>query len=396
MVKTMTPSFEYNTLAHTEHVIELGKILDQCFIVSPGSKQIYINSIGRENFRILRKDREIVGGLAILVMAQWWGGVRVPMSGIASVGIAPEYRGDGAAIALLHHTLKELHNHGVPISVLYPATQPLYRKAGYEQGGSFCVWEVPTDSIKIREQPLPLKSIQPINHQILNYPYLQQAKLTNGYLDRHPAIWQGIVSTKEKETIFAYLIGTEDQPQGYIIFTQERTENGTILWVRDWTILTTVAFQSFWSFMAKQRSMVDRVRWKSSVVDSLTLLLPEQTAKIQSQERWMLRVIDVAKALSARGYPPGIQAELHLDVQDDFLAANNGRFILSVANGRGEVTKGGKGELQLDIKGLAPLYTGLFSPYQLQLARKLVATEKAFLAATQIFAGVSPGMPDFF
>ncbi|MBW4642761.1 MAG: GNAT family N-acetyltransferase [Goleter apudmare HA4340-LM2] len=392
----MSPEFEYSTLAAPEDVNQLGKILDQCFIGSPGQEAIYINSIGLENFRIIRRDQQVVGGLAILRMGQWWGGQRLPMSGIAAVGIAPEYRGDGAAIALLQHALKELHNQGSPISVLYPATQYLYRKAGYEQGGSLCFWEMLTDSIQVKEQPLPLKSIASSNPQVFDEIYQQQVKLTNGYLDRHPAIWQRIVTTQEKETVFAYLIGTPDQPQGYIIFSQERTENGTILWVRDWAVLTVAAAQSFWSFIAKHRSQIDRVRWQSSINDYLTLLLPEQTAKVFSHKRWMLRLIDVSKALEGRGYPPGVQGELHLEVQDNLLPANNGKFILSVANGRGEVTSDGRGELQLDIKGLAPLYTGLFTPEQLQLTGKLTATETALLTATQIFAGVGPTMPDFF
>jgi predicted acetyltransferase len=138
------------------------------------------------------------------------------------------------------------------------------------------------------------------------------------------------------------------------------------------------------------------VRWKSSITDSLTLLLPEQTAKICQSDRWMLRIVDVCKALAARGYPPGVEAELHLDIQDNLLSANQGKFILSVANGRGEVTKGGKGEFKLDIQGLAPLYSSLFTPHQLQLAGKLDATATALSTATQIFAGVSPWMMDFF
>nr|WP_084786350.1 sterol carrier protein domain-containing protein [Mastigocladopsis repens] len=69
---------------------------------------------------------------------------------------------------------------------------------------------------------------------------------------------------------------------------------------------------------------------------------------------------------------------------------------LSVANGCAEVTSGGKGEMKLDIRGLAPLYTGLFTPQQLQFAGQLDATQTAMSAATQIFAGASPWMADFF
>ncbi|MBD6616154.1 GNAT family N-acetyltransferase [Komarekiella sp. 'clone 1'] len=391
----MTPQFEYSTFAHPQDIQQLASILEQCYLMSSDDSEIYINRIGTENFRFIRVE-QVIGGLAILAMGQWWGGQRVPMTGIAAVGIAPEYRGSGAAIALMQHTLKELHTQEVPISVLYPATQRLYRKAGYEQGGSLCTWEISTQSIQIREQPLPLQPIIPINHQVFHDLYQQQARLTHGYLDRNQAIWQGLIQPNNQEIIYGYLIGDKDQPQGYIIFSQHSAQDSAILQVRDWVVLSDAAAQTFWSFVANHRSQIKQVRWKSSAIDSLTLRLPEQTAKILHHDRWMLRVIDLVKALEMRGYPPGIQAELHLEVKDDLLAGNNGKFILSVANGCGEVTKGGKGELQLDIKGLAPLYTSLFTPYDLQLAGKLDATETALLAATQIFAGVSPWMINFF
>ena len=83
----------------------------------------------------------------------------------------------------------------------------------------------------------------------------------------------------------------------------------------------------------------------------------------------MLRIIDVVGALSKRGYPMGLDAELHLEVSDRAIASNNGKFCLRVSQGRGEVTKGGKGEFQLDVRGLAPLYTGLFTPIQLTTCR---------------------------
>ncbi|WP_414563728.1 MULTISPECIES: enhanced intracellular survival protein Eis [unclassified Anabaena] len=392
----MPIQFKYATPSSKEDVQQLGYILEQCFIMSAGDSAIYMPRIGVDNLRAIYQDQQIVGGLATIPMGQWWGGQRVPMTGIAAVGIAPEYRGDGAAIALIEEAVKELSDQEVPISVLYPATQRLYRKAGYEQGGSYCTWEISPDSIQLQDKSLPLQPVIAKNHYVFHDLYQQQAKLTDGYIDRHPAIWQGVTQPDHQETVYSYLIGDTDQPQGYIIFTQERTKDGAILRVRDWTMLTHAAVRTFWKFVANHRSQIDKVQWKSSVVDFLTLLLPEQTAKIKNQERWMLRIINVVKALEMRGYPPGIDAELHLEIQDNLLVANNGKFILSVANGRGEVTKGGKGELQLDIKNLASLYTGLFTPQQLQLSGKIDATATGLGAATQIFTGNSPWMADFF
>ncbi|WP_250121678.1 GNAT family N-acetyltransferase [Chroococcidiopsis sp. CCMEE 29] len=390
----MTPQFEYS-IANQDDVRQFGKIAEQCFISPPGNIETYINRIGVENLRLIHRSEQVVGGLAMLSMGQWFGGQCVPMTGIAAVGIAPEYRGSGAAIALMQHTVKELHTKGVPISVLYPATQRLYRKAGYEQGGALCGWEIPTESIQVREQPLSVLPV-PSDCQVFHDLYQQQARLINGHLDRNPAIWQQTTQPDEKEIYYAYLLGSTDQPEGYIIFSQQPAEDGSLLLVKDRVVLTAAAAKTFWCFLANHRSSIKKVRWRGAASDSLMLLLPEQTAKPRFADRWLLRVIDVGKALSKRGYPPEIEAELHLEVRDDLIAENNGKFMLSVANGRGEVARGGKGELKLDVRGLAPLYTGLFTPHQLQLAGQLDATETAISTATEIFAGLSPWMPDFF
>jgi predicted acetyltransferase len=391
----MTTQFTYHSLTETE-VKELGYIFEQCFIVQPTEEESYINRVGVETFRVLRQNQQLVGGLAILNMGQWWGSQVVPMAGIAAVGIAPEYRGSGAAFTLLQHTLKEIYTQEVPISVLYPAVQHLYRKVGYEQGGNFCTWEVPTQSIQIKEQILPIQRINFISPEIFVDLYQQQAKVSQGYLDRNSAIWKAVTRVTGKSHLYAYLIGVAEKPEGYVIFEQERTSDGKILKIRDWVILTTAAARTFWAFLNNHRSMIDKVQWKSSFNDPLNLFLPEQTAKIKYQKTWFLRIVNLVKALEIRGYPLGLEAELHLAVQDNLFSANSGKFILSVANGQGKITVGGKGELQLDISGLAPLYTGLFTPCQLQLAGKLEATETALTTATRIFTGAIPTMVDFF
>jgi predicted acetyltransferase len=390
------PPFEYSTLSDPTEMQRLGTLLAQCFNSPPDHEETYLKRIGANNFRIIRQHGQLVGGLATIPMGQWFGAQCVPMVGIAGVGIAPEYRGSGAAIALMQSVVQELHSNGVPISALYPAAQRLYRKAGYEQGGSLCSWEIPTADIQMKEQPLSFHAVDAAEYAQFQPLYQQKAKGHNGNLDRHPALWQGIINPDETEPVYAYLIGNTNQPQGYLIFSQHRTRDGSIVRVRDWTALTVVAAKSLWSFLATHRSQVETIRWRGEAIEPLTLLLPEQTAQLRSVERWMVRIINVDKALVKRGYPSGIQAELHLDIHDDLLPENNGKLILTVSNGQGEVNRGGTGELKLTVQALTPLYTGLFTPYQLAAIGYLDGSELALSTATQLFAGSSPWMPDFF
>lgn len=391
----MVNQFEYNPLNDSKEAQQLSSILTQAFVSPSNTEDNYIQRIGVENFRVIRQSGKLLGGLAMIPMGQWFGRRRVAMVGIAGVGIAPDHRGSGGAIALMQQTLKELHANGVAISTLHPAVQSLYRKVGYEQGGSYCGWEIPASQIQIRESSLPIAPI-PLNSERLSPLYQQQAQCNNGYLDRHPCLWQEILRPISQEALYAYQFGSVDHPQGYIIFKQTRTEAGSILQIRDWVVLTTAAGRSLWSFLAGHRSMIKQIHWCGSAIDALTLMLPEQTFQSQFVERWMLRIIDVQRALEARGYPLNIEADLHLDIQDNLLPENTGKFILSVFQGQGQITQGGRGELRLNIRGLGPLYTGLFSPHQLQLMGQLTGEEKALAIATQLFASPSPWMPDFF
>jgi predicted acetyltransferase len=392
----MTTQFDYTLIDRPDDDRQLAKILDRCFISPPEyttTEQDYLNWIGRENLRFIRQNGKIFGGLVILNMGQWYGSNCVPMAGIASVGIAPQYRGSGAAIALMQSVVQELYAQGSPISVLYPAVQQLYRKAGYEQAGILCRWEAKIDSIQMRDRTLPMTEIDLSKPDRLDSIYRQQATVNHGNLDRHSLIWKAIAHLPNPQKIDAFLIGSETQPQGYLIFTQS---HDGLIDIKDWVVLTPEAGQRFWTFLADHRSQMDKVQWNSAIVDPLSLLLPEKTAKLKWEKRWMLRIIHVMKALAIRGYLTQLDAELHLDIYDDLLLENNGKFILSVANGEGEVTRGGKGDLKIDIRGLAPLYTGLFTPHQLQMMGRIEGTQKALSIAAQMFGGAVPWMPDFF
>jgi predicted acetyltransferase len=398
----MTSQLEYGTLTNSDDAKRLGQILCQCFNGPSSDWQYYSNQIGLENFRCIRRGSEILGGLAILQIGQWFGSQCIPMAAIASVGVPPEHRGTGVAAKLLSLTLKELHKNGVSLSTLYAATQGPYRKVGYEQAGTCCFWELPLDSIGLRVgnaslneiRNLPIRSV-PNQPEIFHDLYQQSVIKNNGNLERCKRMW-ALVFQPQNEAFYAYMVGSETQPEGYVIFNQ-RTEDGHYnLAIRDWVALTPAAGRRLWTFLADHRSIAQKVMWRGPALDSLLLLLPEQTEHISRLERWLLRVVDVPKALEKRGYPVGVEAQLHLEVWDDLLVENNGRFVLTVSGGRGEVTRGGRGELQLDVRALAPLYTGLFTPHQLQLTAQIEASDAALSVAAQLFSGSEPWMSDKF
>jgi predicted acetyltransferase len=390
----MTSQFKFCTSSTSEQLQRLEEITRQCFNESSSSWSSYYQNVGQENFRCLQRAGEVVGSLAIYPIAQWFGGQCIPMAGLASVGVPPEHRGTGVAVEMLTQTLRELHQNGVPLSTLYAATQRPYRKVGYEQAGTRCLWKLPLDSILMRSRTLPVRAV-PRQAEVFADLYQKAASQTNGKLERNAALWTQVLQPQRAE-VYAYTIGSETQLVGYVIFKQQQTSTGYDLVVQDYVVLTPAAEQQLWTFFADHRSIAQSVLWRGPSVDPLLLQLPEQTSTVQHVERWLLRVVDVPKALEKRGYPVGVDAELHLNIQDDLLPENTGKFVLTVSGGSGEVTRGGRGDLQLNIGGLAPLYTGLFTPEQLKTAGLLASTDAALVAATQLFSGSEPWMSEHF
>ena len=138
-----------------EESIALAEILALALDYPVADLKPRMEPVGLENVPVVRADGRVAGGLWLLPLGQWFGGRGVPMVGISLVGVAPEYRDPGAAAQLMKATVQGSHAEGVALSTLYPATQPLYRSAGYEQAGNYYELRIPTKSIRVRAATTP-------------------------------------------------------------------------------------------------------------------------------------------------------------------------------------------------------------------------------------------------
>ena len=379
----------------SQQSLALGTIISQCFNSQIGNWPDYVQRVGKTNLRTICHGEQVVGGLALYPMGQWFGGQSVPIIGFAAVGIAPEARGSGAAKTLLIETLQELHRQQIPLAALYASTSHLYRTVGFEQAGHYCRYRVPVTHLQPGDRTLPVTPFNPADLDLIRPLYHQQAQANTGNLDRNAAIWQTILA-KEEQPRYAYLLGTRSQPQGYVIFSQRSHQGHYDLGIRDRVILTPAAGHRFWTLMADHRSLAQDLYWHGPTPDPLLSLLTEQIDHIAHLERWLLRIVDVAQALTRRGYPAALNAELHFDIIDPTLTPNTGQWILHVANGQGTVTPGGRGDLQLSSRSLAPLYSGFLSAHQLQVLGQVTGNPNVLDLATTLFAGATPWMADHF
>ena len=346
-----------------------------------------------ENVRIAKRGGKAIGGMTLVPMGQWFGGRSVPMTGISSVGIEPAERASGGGTEFMAQVLTELHNSGVALSSLYPATQTVYRRCGYELAGDHIRYVLETDDANVRDRGLKVELTT--DRDAIAALYNARALRTAGVLDRPERMWQRVFEPWNREAD-AYLVTGDDGPEGYVVYN--RTPGEAVrgkMWA-DVCALTPAAVRRIISFIADHRSFVETFNWNGAPADPFTFHLSEPRRKVQLSWPWMLRIIDVASALTARGYPAGVDAEVHLRVADDLIASNDGDFVLKVSGGKAEVTSGGEGRLRVDIRGLAPLYSGYTSAHELLAIGYIDGSEDDLAAASAVFAGPAPWLADFF
>ncbi|MDY7109183.1 MAG: GNAT family N-acetyltransferase [Planctomycetota bacterium] len=380
-----------------DELAALNGVFQQVFDFPPRRGEEYAAHLGREHYRMLFAGDELIGGHAMIEMGQFFGGRSVPTIGISLVAVAPHRRGRGAGAFLMKQAVREMHGRGVALSTLYPATLPLYRAAGYEHAGTR--WEItqPLGTIDIIDRDLEIRPIGEHDDEMIRRLHRAEAMAHHGTLDRSDFMWwrqripRGV-------TAFGQLLLADDEPEGYVYYTHQPRDGHPPydIAVSDVVVRTERAARRLLSFFADHRSMAGQVRLFRPPNDPLLSVLPEQSYRIELDMKWMLRIVDVEKALTARGYPPELTAAMHLDVRDDLLDANSGRFVLRIKDGRGEVEPGGEGTLDIDIRGLAMLYSGFHPATQLLGTGLLRADSADARAADHVFAGPMPWMTEVF
>ncbi len=352
-----------------------------------------------DDFRLVRVGGEVAGGGVLLRFGQWFGGRPVPMVGIHAVGIAPEHRGDGVGSALMTSVVRELCQSGVPLSVLYPATQPIYRRVGYELAGTWTRYRIPVAEIDLRERGLPVERVALADAADLQAAYDQRAAVESGNLDRTPWCWQRILDPARGKA-FGFRVREHGRTRGFAVFSQRWLTTGLHdydLMCHELCALDRAAAARLLTLLADHRSLAVDLLVNASPSAPVLGLLAERCLGVDQIMRWMARITRVDAALTGRGYPADLTATLGLAVTDDLCPENHGPRTLRVAGGRAEVTEGADAApLEVDVRGLAALYTGYLTAEQAASIGLAAGNAETLARATRIFAGPAPWMAEIF
>lgn len=398
----------YAPIDGDEQAAELAEVLSRCFAFPATEAKAWIERSGLENSRVLLEGPRVVAGLIQIPMGQWFGGRVVPTLGIAGVGVAPHLRGRGSAATLMAETIREAFGRRIATSTLYPATVALYRKVGYEIAGSRWETTVPSGQLDLVAGDVEGVDLAPLgeaDHDATTRVYRAEARRQAGWLDRGPYVWRRVEAPRA-DVAHGFGVFEGSKMTGYTYFVQKHTDDQRYaLRLTDLCATTPRALRKLLVFFAQHRSVGDEVRWTGAAVSPALALLSERTYALREAFPWMLRIVDVRRALEARGYPACVRADVILRVRDSLLPQNDGRFAVRVRDGRAKVApdRGAAPRpsrkaagVALDVAALAPLFTGHRSASQLAALGSLEGPAADVAALDAVFAGPAPSMVDMF
>ena len=382
---------------HDAEIDALAAIMAQAFAFPVTDARPWIERTGLENARVVRSAEGVLGGLLVYPMGQWFGGRSVPMAGIAGVATDTAAQGTGTGTRLMRAAVTELAQSGYALACLYPATQPLYRRAGFEQAGERCTIRVPVEHLALGDRTLPLRRATQADRATINALHRRVAARRDGQIDRSPLLWLRLSEPWGGPRPEGYVVERGGKLEGYCFSAKRHKPGGRQeLVVADIAAETPQAATRLLTFLGDHRSLADEAIWHGSAADPLLLLVREQRWRTEIEDVWMLRVLDVKRALEARGFPAALSASLHLEIFDEVIPANRGRWVVEVRGGEARVRQGGDGTLKAHVRGLASLYSGHRSAADLALTGLVEGDVAVLDAASALFAGPRPAMSDHF
>ncbi len=366
---------------------------------TPDSRAIArLAAVGKGSERVLRggnRHTELMGAVTLLPMAQYFGGRHVPVMALAGLGLTAAARAEGASKRLLTSVLEEARRQGFAGACVQPHQQALWREVGFEQAGARYNVAMSTLDVDVADHDLMIRRIQGSDTSAVVACYQRHARPLNGHFVRHPWCWRAIQSPVDASNeVQTYLISGKRGVEGYVYMVQ-RGDGESTLEVTDMAALTAAAGRRILTMFADNKSLATDVSWHGSPSDGICMLLPERTFSITIANYWFMRIVDVTTALTRRGYPRGVAAELHLEVADPVLPENSGRKVLRVLDGRGTVEEGaGRGTMRITARGLASLFTGHRVPGILRAAGLLDGNDEELALAQTVFGGSDPWHSD--
>ncbi|UUV34837.1 GNAT family N-acetyltransferase [Amycolatopsis roodepoortensis] len=304
------------------------------------------------------------------------GDVVVPAAGVTAVGVLPSHRRRGVLSAMMRHQLAEFRERGEFLSVLLASEALIYRRFGYGPATYTRRLTVPRHRAALAVGTAG-GSIEVLRRaecgELLEEIYDRYRRARPGALSRPHRWWSlgaGQPPISRASRYIALHRDADGVPDGYASYSLTEPSTLTV----DETIAVDDAVSTALARFALGHDLVTEVVFKHCPPDHpLRWQLEDfRAGEVGGDTDWLwVRLLDVPRALTARGWPT--DGELVLDVDDPALG-ERGRYLLTVRDGEADcVPTGADPDLSLDVSDLGSIYLGGTAPSLLVRAGRVRA-----------------------
>ncbi len=297
------------------------------------------------------------------------GGARVPTAGITMVGVLPTHRRRGILRELMGMMLDQAVERGEPLASLFASQGSIYGRFGFGHAAHHLAFDVALDRITWVDRTEP-------TGRVVLYPRLEALPIMRAIYDRaiegRPGAlevddrWMEVgfyESKKDDERVF-YAIHEDDAgtPDAFAMYGIKhewpRGLPSSEAKVKRLVATTPASHIAIWRYLCAIDLMA-RVKADTRPVDEPLQWLVEEPRALRPEleDGLFLRPVDVAAALSARGYVGS--GELVVEVDDGHRPEAAGTFELQVDAGVGVCRRTDRApDLACSVRALGSTYLG--------------------------------------
>ncbi len=392
----MTTPPEFRPALNDSDAEVFASLIVDAFAIPEQDARGWPAQLGLENVRLFGRGQQADACLAYYRMGHWFGGRRVSSVGVAGVAVQPPLRGRGVASQLMQAALLELAESNVALSGLYPASMALYSRAGYSSAGGRYEVRVPADRLPRAARNADMQRLESAADPRMRACYDRAAAQRNGWLSRSEPLWARV---REQRGItregWAWI--RDGECAAYVWFSRvPRPLPQSDIVCSDLVATDRESALALFAFLASYSTVCKELVFYSAPGDPLLEVFEEFSWRLSHLHPWMLRIVDAALAISERGFQPALRGRVSLEIADDLLPRNRGKFTLIVEDGRGRLERGGSSAVSLDIRGFASLFSGQQSAEALSFNGSCRGSAEDLATLTALFAGSPPATPEMY
>ena len=381
----------------------IGDVLQSAFGSAPAMRQRFASAARLELYLCAYEDDRVLATSMSHPLLQHFGGNAVPCAGIAAVAVRPDTRGRAVGGELVAELIRRRRAAGDLISALFPATVAVYRKLGYEMGGFFTELSAPLRALpRTGGEDVELSTTRDDSSlREIRECFRRFAPTQSGPLWFEDEGWwrHRVLRISDPDVVPHVVVATgPDGVEGYACYGRgERAGFGIDPACTHLVSRTRRAGAALLGYFGGFHSVGETVTWHGPPNEPLALLLAESRSVTQTFEfRWMSRILDVPRALEARGYP-AVDGDCVIAVDDPLFPENAGPFRIESNGGKVTVSPAdGPAEGAIPVGLLSALYTGYLSAFDLVRLGAIREDDPAVPVLGRLFAGPPPWSPDFF